>query len=133
MGLPHARPVPAQELLGNPGAGADRRGVLGILIGKHREADRHGGLHDETGARPARKGPVGVGEHVNELLTHVSSGKMGWMPVDPQLLEILACPDDHHAPVREEGDYLVCTECRRRFPVRDGIPVMLLEEALPPA
>ena len=26
-----------------------------------------------------------------------------------------------------------CTECRRRFPVRDGIPVMLLDEALPPA
>jgi len=35
--------------------------------------------------------------------------------------------------VREEGDFLVCTECRRRFPVRDGIPVMLLDEALPPA
>jgi len=58
---------------------------------------------------------------------------MGRMPVDPELLEILACPDDHHAPVREEGDYLVCTECRRRFPVRDGIPVMLLGEARPPA
>ena len=55
------------------------------------------------------------------------------MPIDRQLLELLACPDEHHAPVREEGDYLVCTECRRRFPVKDGIPVMLLEEALPPA
>ena len=55
------------------------------------------------------------------------------VPIDRALLEILACPDDHHSPVREEGDYLVCTECRRRFPVKDGIPVMLLEEALPPA
>jgi hypothetical protein len=31
--------------------------------------------------------------------------------------------------VREEGDRLVCTQCRRRYPVRDGIPVMLIEEA----
>jgi uncharacterized protein YbaR (Trm112 family) len=55
------------------------------------------------------------------------------MPIDRALLEILACPDEHHAPVREEGEFLVCTECKRRFPVRDGIPVMLLSEALPPA
>jgi uncharacterized protein YbaR (Trm112 family) len=54
------------------------------------------------------------------------------MPVDKELLEILACPDEHHAPLREEGDRLVCTECGRRFPVRDGIPVMLLDEAEPP-
>ena len=54
------------------------------------------------------------------------------MTIDPALLEILACPDDHHAPVEQRGEYLVCTECRRRFPIKDGIPVMLLEEALPP-
>ena len=55
------------------------------------------------------------------------------MPIDRQLLELLACPDEHHAPLREVGDFLVCTQCRRRFPVKDGIPVMLLDEALPPA
>lgn len=53
------------------------------------------------------------------------------MPVDKELLEILACPDDK-SPVREEGDRLVCTRCGRRYPVRDDIPVMLLEEAEPP-
>lgn len=53
------------------------------------------------------------------------------MPVDKELLEILACPVDH-APVREEGDRLVCAQCGRRYPVRDGIPVMLVEEAEPP-
>lgn len=58
---------------------------------------------------------------------------MRGVPIDRALLELLACPDEHHAPVREEGDFLVCTECRKRFPIRDGIPVMLLEEALPPA
>lgn len=51
--------------------------------------------------------------------------------LDPKLVEILACPADHHAPVQEQGDELVCTECGLRFPIRDGIPVMLLDEALP--
>ena len=50
------------------------------------------------------------------------------MPVDKELLEILACPADK-APVKEEDDWLVCTQCGRRYPVRDGIPVMLLDEA----
>ncbi|MGB3674506.1 MAG: Trm112 family protein [Candidatus Nanopelagicales bacterium] len=51
--------------------------------------------------------------------------------LDPKLLEILACPADHHAPVAQKGEVLVCTECGLRFPIRDGIPVMLLDEALP--
>ena len=51
--------------------------------------------------------------------------------IDPALLEILACPLCH-APVRPEDERLVCTQCGRRYPVRDGIPVMLLEESEPP-
>lgn len=50
------------------------------------------------------------------------------MSVDRELLEILACPVDK-APLLEESDRLVCTSCGRRYPVRDGIPVMLVEEA----
>ena len=50
------------------------------------------------------------------------------MTVPKDLLEILACPVDH-APVREDGDRLVCDGCGRRYPVRDGIPVMLVDEA----
>ena len=50
------------------------------------------------------------------------------MPVARDLLEILACPVDH-APVSEDGDRLVCSACGRRYPVRDGIPVMLIDEA----
>jgi uncharacterized protein YbaR (Trm112 family) len=52
------------------------------------------------------------------------------VPIDPELLEILACPVDH-APVADEGSHLVCASCGRRYPVRDGIPVMLVEEAEP--
>ncbi|WET78480.1 Trm112 family protein [Amycolatopsis sp. QT-25] len=57
---------------------------------------------------------------------------------DAQLLEILACPSPDHAPLRPgttadpEADALTCTECGRVYPVRDGIPVLLLDEATAP-
>jgi uncharacterized protein YbaR (Trm112 family) len=50
------------------------------------------------------------------------------VPIDPTLLEILVCPVDH-APVTDGGTDLVCGSCGRRYPVRDGIPVMLVSEA----
>ena len=50
--------------------------------------------------------------------------------IDAELLAILACPVDH-APVNELGDRLVCSDCGRRYPIRDGIPVMLIDEAEP--
>lgn len=56
------------------------------------------------------------------------------MPIDKELLEILACPESK-APVVEveEGGehWLVSTDpaTRRRYPVRDGIPVMLIDES----
>ena len=51
--------------------------------------------------------------------------------IDPALLEILACPDTHHTAltVDVEASELVCPTCSRAFPVRDGIPVLLLDEA----
>ncbi|MET8848220.1 Trm112 family protein [Amycolatopsis sp. NPDC004625] len=58
--------------------------------------------------------------------------------LDAQLLEILACPSPDHAPLRAgapddpEADALTCTECGRVYPVRDGIPVLLLDEATVP-
>jgi uncharacterized protein len=61
----------------------------------------------------------------------VARVRLGGMTVDPQLLEILACPDSHHAPLEydEPGQTLTCTECHRVYPIRDGIPVLLLDEA----
>jgi hypothetical protein len=55
------------------------------------------------------------------------------MSLDPQLLEILACPDTHHAPLvyDQAAQTLTCTQCHRVFPIRDGIPVLLLDEATP--
>lgn len=51
-----------------------------------------------------------------------------------ELLEILACPKCK-ADVKLEGDRIVCTnpQCGLRYPIRDGIPVMLIDEAEQPA
>jgi len=50
--------------------------------------------------------------------------------LNPKILEILACPAcDDRPPVQLEEESLVCIKCRRRYPVRDGIPIMLVEEA----
>jgi uncharacterized protein YbaR (Trm112 family) len=57
--------------------------------------------------------------------------------VEPSLLEILACPACH-APLREDPDAseLICTapaDCGLAYPVRDDIPVLLVDEARRPA
>jgi hypothetical protein len=51
--------------------------------------------------------------------------------VDPELLEMLACPSEDHAPLRVDGAELVCTFCASRFRIEDDIPVLLLDEAVP--
>jgi hypothetical protein len=53
--------------------------------------------------------------------------------VDERLLKILACPKckgdlEHRTEPPEE---LVCLSCRLAYPVRDDIPIMLIEEAAP--
>jgi len=48
--------------------------------------------------------------------------------VDPELLSILRCPLTR-SPLRQEGDFLIAEVGGLRYPVRDGIPVMLIEEA----
>ena len=53
------------------------------------------------------------------------------MTISAELLEILACPCPEHAPLVEVADGLQCTHCRLVFPIRDGIPVLLLDEASP--
>ncbi len=56
------------------------------------------------------------------------------MSIDPELLELLACPacqgEIRQLP-SEKG--LECVLCGRVYPVRDGIPVMLVDQATAPA
>jgi uncharacterized protein len=57
------------------------------------------------------------------------------MKIDAWLLEILACPNCRGAlePDEAKGE-LVCTgECKYAYPVRDDIPVLLVDEARIPA
>jgi uncharacterized protein YbaR (Trm112 family) len=51
--------------------------------------------------------------------------------ISKELLDILACPCSHHAPLRLEGTNLHCTDsaCTRVFRIEDGVPIMLLDEA----
>jgi uncharacterized protein YbaR (Trm112 family) len=54
------------------------------------------------------------------------------MSLPAQIRELLACPKCHGA-LRDgaAGASLECPACSLRFPVRDGIPVMLLDQAEP--
>jgi len=60
----------------------------------------------------------------------MSSRGVGPLGLDPVLLDVLACPCPQHASltVDESASQLVCDGCARRFDVRDGIPVLLLED-----
>lgn len=53
------------------------------------------------------------------------------MNVDPDLLALIVCPDCH-ARLEPRGEELVCTGCGLAYPVRDDIPVMLVDEARRP-
>lgn len=52
------------------------------------------------------------------------------MGIDPELLEILACPlCKEEVKLIKDGEGLQCVKCGRIYPVRDGIPIMLVDEA----
>ncbi len=54
------------------------------------------------------------------------------MSVSPQLLQILVCPKCKGAlEYRPAAQELACAACRLVFPVRDDIPIMLIDEAIP--
>jgi uncharacterized protein YbaR (Trm112 family) len=56
------------------------------------------------------------------------------MSVDKELLEILVCPNCRgEVEYRQNEQLIVCKKCGLRYPVRDGIPVMLIEEAEKPS
>jgi uncharacterized protein len=55
--------------------------------------------------------------------------------INPELLTLLRCPlsPTQEATLVEDEGRLVCQRCRLAFPIRDGFPVLIVEEAtLPP-
>ena len=62
----------------------------------------------------------------------IEIGEGDIMVIDRELLEILACPKcKGDIVVAEKGDGLICKGCKLIYPIRDDIPVMLIDEALP--
>jgi hypothetical protein len=54
------------------------------------------------------------------------------MSIHPELLEILACPKcKGEIRLSESRDGLICDRCRLVYEIRDGIPIMLIDEAKP--
>ena len=48
--------------------------------------------------------------------------------IDKKLLDILVCPKTH-SPLIQSGDELISVEAKLAYPIRDGIPIMLINEA----
>ena len=52
--------------------------------------------------------------------------------IKQELLEILACPQcKGPVELNAEGNGIVCRTCRLRYEIREGIPIMLIDEAKP--
>jgi uncharacterized protein YbaR (Trm112 family) len=52
------------------------------------------------------------------------------MAISQDLLDILVCPvDKAKLELKSDGSGLKCVECKRVYPIRDDIPVMLVDEA----
>ncbi len=53
--------------------------------------------------------------------------------ISPELMEILRCPMDPRQRLTLEGDRLVCQGCALVFKIKDGLPILVAEEAELPA
>jgi len=52
------------------------------------------------------------------------------MAIDKELLDILACPKcKGDIRITDESDGLICDACKLKYPIKDDIPVMLIDEA----
>ncbi len=62
----------------------------------------------------------------------IKIGERGVMVIDKELMEILACPKcKGDIVMAEKRDGLICKNCKLVYPIRDDIPVMLIDGALP--
>lgn len=67
---------------------------------------------------------------MSEAGSAVQNQEVQRMAISQDLLEILACPAcKAKVELKPDGSGLKCTECKRVYPIRDDIPVMLVDEA----
>ncbi len=74
-----------------------------------------------------RRGVIARDDHRGPRILHEDMAML-----NEELLALLVCPMGK-APLRREGDMLVCTRCGPRFAIRNDIPNMLIDEAELPA
>ena len=48
--------------------------------------------------------------------------------ISQELIDILACPICK-GTIEYKDDYIICNACRKKYPVKDDIPIMLIDEA----
>jgi uncharacterized protein YbaR (Trm112 family) len=54
------------------------------------------------------------------------------MAINKELLDILACPKcKGNVHLNEKEDGIICDSCKLMYPIKDDIPVMLIDEAIP--
>jgi len=112
-----------------------KKGLLGVVVGLAAAAGGAWAVKRLFGADDALTGTygeLGAAEGTTTAAETVEAPRREGL--DPTLLEILACPEDKEPVIyQKEGDAerLTCTKCGKRYPVRDGIPVMLIDEATP--
>jgi uncharacterized protein len=62
----------------------------------------------------------------------IESYKGAHMPIKKELLDILCCPKcKGDIRLNSAGDGLICDACKLLYPIKDDIPVMLIDEAAP--
>ena len=94
-------------------------------------------LHAKINTRPgvvSKIATISRGRRFVSLLTARASGNIVkliiFMAVSKDLLEILVCPVcKAQVVLKEDGSGLKCINCKRVYPVRDDIPIMLVDQA----
>ncbi|MBW2038196.1 MAG: HAD-IIIA family hydrolase [Deltaproteobacteria bacterium] len=104
-----------------------RVGGKGILV-----LTGYGGQQENWPGRPPDFVAQDLLEAVYWIILQEGVKRRQNMAISKELLEILACPKCKGAIVlTEKGDGLICKACKLIYPIKEDIPVMLIEEALP--
>lgn len=120
--------LPGSYLAGDKTADIDtihRVGGKGILVLTGYGRGEQGGIPPDFVARDLL-------EAAYWILLQECVKRRNAMAIKKELLEILACPKCKGAIVlTKKGDGLICKSCKLVYPIKDDIPVMLIDEALP--
>lgn len=120
--------LPSSYLVGDKAADIEaihRVGGKGILVLTGYGRGEQGGAQSDFVAQDLL-------EAVYWILLQEGAKRRNEMAIKKELLDILACPKCKGTIVlTKKGDGLICKSCKLVYPIKDDIPVMLIDEALP--